>query len=505
MNSVACREASRLFCRSATSNKGPIAACRPFKSHSIPRQQPGRSFHASPNFKVIKPYLLADIGEGITECQVIQWFVKPGARVEQFDPICEVQSDKASVEITSRFDGVIKKLYYEADDMAKVGKPLVDIDIQSEISADDEAVLDGGSEESKREVPEQPEREEQVIELGRNDTKAAVEDLDLSQSTLSTGTEPSLPPEPTKQPGTHTSFATPAVRHMLKQLKFTIEDVEGTGKDGRVLKEDVLRHVEMSKTSTAATAAPTAPLSSPATTQQIEDHIQPLTPVQMGMYKQMTRSLSIPHFLYTDNVDFSALNVLRKKFNLDKEKSGRITPLAFIVKAVSLALSQHPLLNAHLDNTTNPDKPRMLVKAQHDIGIAIDSPSGLLVPVVRNVQSRSIANIALEITRLSDLARAGKLTSADMSGATFTLSNIGSIGGGAVAPVIVSPQVAILGIGKAREVPAFGENGELVRKEECVFSWSADHRVIDGAMAARCAETVRRYLENVESMLVKLH
>jgi 2-oxoisovalerate dehydrogenase E2 component (dihydrolipoyl transacylase) len=283
-----------------------------------------------------------------------------------------------------------------------------------------------------------------------------------------------------------------------------IEDIEGTGKDGRVLKEDVQNHSSSPQETPAATEPQSQKTPAPPPIQQLEDHIRPLTNIQNAMYKQMTKSLSIPHFLYTDNVDFSALNALRKKFNAHKEKSQRLTTLSFVVKAVSMALQQYPLLNAHLDTTTNPNKPQMLVKGQHNIGIAIDSPSGLLVPVIKNVQNHSIESLAAEITRLGNLARAGKLSNADLSGATITLSNIGSIGGTAVAPVIVSPQVAILGIGRARAVPAFGENGEIVRKEEAVFSWSADHRVIDGAMAARCAEAVRAYLENVESMLVRL-
>jgi 2-oxoisovalerate dehydrogenase E2 component (dihydrolipoyl transacylase) len=461
---------------------------------------------------VVKPYLLADIGEGITECQVIQWFVKPGARVEQFDPICEVQSDKASVEITSRFDGVIKKLYYEPDDMAKVGKPLVDIDIQSEISAADEALLNGGSGKQDDEVlltggggtqsdqgaPMAAEPQEQGIELGRNDTKAATGDLPaLDQST-------SLPSEPTtqRQPGKHASLATPAVRHMVKEHKLKIEDIEGTGREGRVLKDDVQRHIESMKQTT--TTPSTSSIPAPAATQQMEDQVKPLTPVQSGMFKQMTKSLSIPHFLYTDAVDFSSLTSLRKKYNAGREKPDRITPLPIIIKAVSLTLQQFPLLNSHLDTTTNPNKPQIVLKGSHNIGVAVDSPAGLLVPVIKNVQTHSIASLAQEIQRLSSLARAGKLSSADLTGATFTVSNIGSIGGGTVAPVIVGPQVGILGIGKARVVPAFGENDELIKREECVFSWSADHRVVDGAYVARAAEEVRKCLEGVEGMLVRM-
>lgn len=380
---------------------------------------------------------------------------------------------------------------------------MVDIDIQSEISPADEALLNGSSGNAQeKETPKQTELADEGLEVARNDTKAATADAASPQTSdpLSSGRGTEVT-KPQRVPGKHASLATPAVRHMIKELNLKIEDIEGTGKDGRVLKEDIQKHVESSKES--AGAGPTPSTAPPALPQQVEDHIKPLTPVQAGMYKQMTRSLSIPHFLYTDTVDFTNLSVLRKRYNAHLPKSEHIKPLPFIIKAVSLALQQYPLLNAHLD-TTNPDKPQILVKGSHNIGIAIDSPAGLLVPVIRNVQAHSIASLAAEITRLSKLAHAGKLTTSDLSGATFTLSNIGSIGGTAVAPVIVSPQVAIVGIGRARAVPAFGKDGEIVKKEECVFSWSADHRVIDGAMAARCAEAVRGYLENVERMLVRL-
>ncbi|KAF3035740.1 hypothetical protein E8E11_005203 [Didymella keratinophila] len=461
MKSFACREAPRLLSHSSAAQRAPIAA---YTTRWGQGQR--RGFRSSQARLAVKPYLLADIGEGITECQVIQWFVKPGARVEQFDPICEVQSDKASVEITSRFDGVIKKLYYEPDDMAKVGKPLVDIDIQSEVSAADEALLNGNSgREAAEEAPKAARPQEQELEVGRNDTKAVAEDVASSAQSTSLPPEPSTEqPQPQRQLGKHASLATPAVRGMLKDLKLSIEDIEGTGKEGRVLKEDVQKHAQAAKEASRSTSTP-ATLAA-ASSQQVEDRIHTLTPVQSGMYKQMTKSLSIPHFLFTDSIDFSSLTQLRKKYNVNREKSERITPLPIIIKAVSLALQQFPLLNAHLDTTTNPAKPQLLIKGGHNIGVAVDSPSGLLVPVIKNVQNHSIGSLAQEITRLADLARAAKLTSADLSGATFTLSNIGSIGGSAVAPVIVTPQVGILGIGRAKIVPAFGENGELVKREE---------------------------------------
>lgn len=365
-------------------------------------------------------------------------------------------------------------------------------------------MLNGSSDKGAAEEVSKPvESQEQGLEIGRNDTKAAAGDVSLSEQSTSLSLDPSTEqPKPQRQPGKHASLATPAVRGMLKDFRLNIEDIEGTGKEGRVLKEDVQRHAQSTKEISNSTPAPA--ILAGMFSQQVEDRVHTLTPVQSGMFKQMTKSLSIPHFLFTDGIDFNSLTQLRKKYNVNREKAERITPLPIIIKAVSLALQQFPLLNAHLDTSTNPAKPQLLIKGGHNIGVAVDSPSGLLVPVIRNVQDHSIGSLAQEITRLADLARAGKLTSADLSGATFTLSNIGSIGGSAVAPVIVTPQVGILGIGRARIVPAFGENGELVKREECVFSWSADHRVIDGAYVARAAEEVRKSIEGVESMLVRL-
>ncbi|EOD52111.1 Lipoamide acyltransferase [Neofusicoccum parvum] len=489
MRRFAARDA-RCLAAAAIESSYPL---RRFKTARIPRQHPSRPFHASAAAQAVKPYLLADIGEGITECQVIQWFVQPGARVEQFDKICEVQSDKATVEITSRFDGVIKKLHYEADEVAKVGKPLVDIDIQSEISEEDQAIIESPEEKAPQSSGQVQEKQPgQPAETSRPDASAA---------------EPSIQPSTSQQkppPGKHANLATPAVRHLLKQHNLNISDIEGTGRDGRVLKDDIQRHVSASKqqpTTSSPESTPTFP--PPASAPLTGDRAMPLSPIQKQMFKTMTRSLAIPHFLYTDTVDFTSLNTTRRNLATADPSSPKLSALPFIIKAVSLALTKYPTLNAYLD-TTNEAAPQLIHKAQHDIGIAVDSPSGLVVPVVRHVQAHSIGTLAAEIARLARLARDGKLTSNELGGPTFTVSNIGSIGGTAVAPVIVPPQVGILGVGRARAVPAFGPAGELVRREEAVFSWSADHRVVDGATAARCAEEVRALLEGVEGMLVRL-
>lgn len=444
---------------------------------------------------------------GIVECEIIQWFVEPEARVEEFSPLCEVQSDKASVEITSRFSGVVKKLHYEAGEMAKVGKPFVDIDIQGDMKQEDIEALtapepsggagaSGAPAKGPPSPPSQPEPEPS--------TAKAIEPKSATA-------ESSQPP---KQTGRFASLATPAVRHLSKEHKVDIATIEGTGKDGRVLKEDILKFVERRNSPPASLVPAPSPPSAffhPAptgdTAQQIESPVA-LTNMQMQMFKTMTRSLSIPHFLYADEVDFSRLYSLRSRLNqtLAKQQGevSKVSYLPFIIKAVSMMLHQYPILNARVDVAGSSSKPSLVMRSQHNIGVAMDTPSGLLVPVIKNVGSLNVYSIAAELARLQALAAAGKLSVQDLSGGTITVSNIGNVGGTYVAPVIVDREVAILGMGRMRSVPAFDENDAVVKKQVTNLSWSADHRVIDGATMARAAEVVRQLVEEPDRMILHL-
>lgn len=224
-----------------------------------------RAFHRSSRLDVVKPFLLADIGEGITECQLIQWFVQPGARVEHFDKLCEVQSDKASVEITSPFDGVIKKLYYEPDDMAVTGKPLVDIDMDGEETDE----VKSGEAEGKS---------EENVDAGKTQTQTQTQ----AKGRNGNGK------------GDFGSLATPAVRHLTKEMNVNISDVTGTGRDGRVTKEDVHRFVSQ-KTQQPEVEKPSSTAASTSASTQQQDQKLPLTPVQTQMFKLMTKSLNNPH------------------------------------------------------------------------------------------------------------------------------------------------------------------------------------------------------------------
>lgn len=305
------------------------------------------------------------------------------------------------------------------------------------------------------------------------------------------------------------SLATPAVRWLLKSLNVKIEDVVGTGKDGRVLKEDVHKFAnERDQRSSSTTPSLSHDPQSTDDVPQTEKPI-PLTRMQSHMFTTMTRSLSIPHFLYADEIDLTPLSAIRRTVNGNVNANAANPPklsfLPFIIKALSLALADYPLLNSRVETTTNESNPpHLIMRSNHNIGIAMDTPQGLLVPNIKNVSSLSVYSIATELKRLQHLGQAGKLGVADLSGGTITVSNIGTIGGTYLAPVLVSSEVAILGIGRARIVPAFDDGGQLVKKEVVNFSWSADHRVVDGATMARMAEQVKKYVEEPGRMMTRL-
>lgn len=366
--------------------------------------------------------------------------------------------------------------------MAIVGKPLLDIDIQSDISAEDEALLASSAAEKEK------------MKDAEQKSEGAVEKEEIGGPLGGKSHEEAVKPRPS---GKHQSLATPAVRHLTKEHNVRIEDIEGTGKDGRILKEDVQRHVSKSTQQQPSSSSPAH------ATPTVSDRQVPLTPIQTAMFKTMTRSLTIPHFLYTSTLDMTALTSLRARLNRTRDPSAKLSPLPFILKAVSLAFTHHPLLNASL-RTTDPKKPELTYQSAHNFGIAVDTPAGLMVPVIRNVEAQSVAAIAAQIKAISATAREGRLAAADLQGATFSVSNIGSIGGGVVSPIIVEPQVAIVGVGRSRVVPAFDEDGALVKREEVVLSWSADHRVVDGAECARCAERVKGYLERIEEWVLEM-
>ncbi|XP_041648179.1 lipoamide acyltransferase component of branched-chain alpha-keto acid dehydrogenase complex, mitochondrial [Cheilinus undulatus] len=432
----------------------------------------------------IVQFKLSDIGEGIMEVTVKEWYVKEGDKVSQFDSICEVQSDKASVTITSRYDGVIKKLYYDVDATALVGKPLVDIET-----------------ESSSEVIQ----EEDVVE-----TPAMAREEHTHQEIKG-----------------HKTQATPAVRRLAMENNIKLSEVVGTGKDGRILKEDILnflarqtgailpptpfQEIHTPPPAPPPPAAAAMPVSTPAAVKAPpptpkpvftgKDVTEPLKGFHKAMVKTMTAALKIPHFGYCDEVDLTRLVALRAELKSTAESRGvKLSYMPFFIKAASLGLLHFPILNASVDEGCQ----NITYKASHNIGLAMDTSQGLLVPNVKNVQLLSVFDIAIELNRLQALGAAGQLGTNELTGGTFTLSNIGSIGGTYAKPVILPPEVAIGALGKIQILPRFDTSGQVVKAHIMNVSWSADHRIIDGATMCRFSNLWRDYLENPATMVLDL-
>lgn len=453
----------------------------------------------------VLPFKLSDIGEGIAEVTIKEWFVKPGDHVNQFDSICEVQSDKASVTITSRFDGTIRKLYYEVDDIAKVGLPLVDI----EIVAHAEANVDVGP---------SPAEDVMAAQQKPKPTHATEEPLPPPPPSPQSSTpQPTASPSPPQQTTEKVPssggkvLAAPAVRKIAMERNIALADVPGTGKEGRILKEDIMHYLEEMKTKT--TSAPPPKVEAPAVTPTVppilirrpevmlEDRTESIKGIRKAMVKAMTASLAVPHFGYKDEI---ILNELVRLRNHSKEsflsRGVKLSFMPMFIKAVSMALLHFPILNSSVDQECK----NITFKGSHNIGVAMDTQQGLLVPNVKNVQNKSIFDIAVDLNRLHQQGLAGKLMHDDLTGGTFTLSNIGSIGGTYAKPVIMPPEVAIGAIGRIQEVPKFDENDNVYKAYIVNVSWSADHRVIEGATMARFSNLWKSYLENPASMLMDL-
>ncbi|CAG8541992.1 7988_t:CDS:2 [Funneliformis mosseae] len=416
------------------------------------------------------PFLLADIGEGITECEVVQWFIQPGDRIAEFDKICEVQSDKASVEITSRFTGTVKKLHYKVGEMAQVGNPIVDIETDSSISEESIQDSDESSVEALTSPP--PAQAQESSEFLTTEDKVL-------------------------------TLATPAVRRIAREHNIDIGNIEGTGKNGRVTKEDVLNHINAGK-------EPQLKSKEILDIGISEDKLVPLSNIQKSMFKTMTRSLKIPHFGYSDEYLLDNIFTFHHSLNdyiakKDQFSFSKISLMPIFIKSFSVALQQFPILNACIINEDDANTAKLKYHKSHNIGVAMDTPGGLFVPSIKNVQAKSIFEIAGDLQRLQEAGKKNTISPNDLQEGTITLSNIGIIGGTFLSPVVVSSQVCIAAIGKIQKLPRF-ENvkdevtghviEKVVGKHVAPISFCADHRVIDGATVARFSEVWKNLLKN---------
>ena len=404
-----------------------------------------------------REFILPDIGEGIVECEVLEWKVKEGDMISEDQVIADVSTDKAVVEIPSMYSGRITKLYYADGDIAKVHSPLFAIDT-------DEEVLD--SSESVPENPEVNETAELKLELVRQ------------------------PSQDTRENQSSKVLTTPAVRKLAREYELDLSMISGTGKNGRVLKEDV--HLYLKTLEQASAQQITTPN---------KDRTEAIVGVRKIMAQHMSESVStIPHFTFVDEIDVTELIQLRATLKSTYADQVKITLMPLLIKSLSLSLSQFPIMNSRVDN----EFTELTYLGSHNIGMAVDGKNGLLVPNVKDVQKRSILEIAAEVSRLTDAARSGIINIAELRGGTITISNIGAIGGISASPIINSPEVAIVALGKIQDLPRFNSDNQIISRKIMSVSWSGDHRVIDGATIARFNNCWKAYLENPNTMLATM-
>ena len=423
-----------------------------------------------------KDFILPDIGEGIVECEVIEWKVKEGDRIEEDQIVVDVSTDKAIVEIPSMYDGRITKLHYAEGDTARVHEPLFVIELEGQESLS--AIESSSTQESPAATESHTEEAAgEVFEVA--DVPGSYAQAE-SQSVSESGNSQKV-------------LTTPAVRKMAREHQLDLAAIVGTGKQGRVLKEDVLGFLAGSSGGEQVSVQHTG--------QEI-DRKEPIKGVRKIMAERMVDAVStIPHFTYVDEVDVTRLMQLREKL---KQKHGsedlKITLMPLFIKALSLAIREFPIINS----SANDDFSELTYHASHNIGMAVDGKTGLLVPNIKNVQQLGVLDVAREVTRLTAAARSGKIDPQDLSGGTVTISNIGAIGGTAATPIINKPGVAIIALGKIQTLPRYGDNGELVARKIMTVSWSGDHRVIDGGTIARFNNLWTEYLEDPSTMFAAM-
>ncbi|TFK38793.1 2-oxoacid dehydrogenases acyltransferase-domain-containing protein [Crucibulum laeve] len=504
--------------------------------------------------KVVQKFKLADIGEGITECEIIKWSVKPHSTIQAFDPLCEVQSDKASVEITSPFDGIVTELLVQEGEVAKVGSGLCLIEVEEEALETVSGVLVEPLEGAKPESLE--DAAERLNESIETKTEGRVPPPRVEEPAISPMPPPSAnrvphpldPNQPKPSSISHGAnvFAAPSVRHFARQNGVDLAHVSGTGKGGRVEKKDVVAFIA-DQQQQPEKKQETVKKETPR-----EDVVVELGRTRYGMWKAMVKSLEIPHFGYSTTLDLTALHDILPTLNThipshylpsssssrplavnpsalypaptpphvpEEERYTKLTYLPILLKTLSKAMIEWPLFRSSItppspsssDATTSPaPRPTLTIRPHADISIALSAPTGLYTPTLQRVDTQSIYALSSQLKRLSHLGRQipCALSPADMPkrGGTITVSNVGALGAGEFASPVLVPGggVAIVAIGRAKwvwDVERGDGSGE--RRLKVGISWSADHRVVEGAEMAAFVEAWRGWVESPARMIAE--
>jgi Pyruvate/2-oxoglutarate dehydrogenase complex, dihydrolipoamide acyltransferase (E2) component, and related enzymes len=417
-------------------------------------------------------FKLPDIGEGISEGEIVKWHVKEGDLVKEEQPLIEVMTDKVTVTIPSPVSGRVSEILAHEGEKVRVGQVLLRVATEGDqVTTVTSRMEETTPQAQPSQTQEEAQRSQPEVEQRR-------------------------------------VLATPAVRKLARDLGVDISKVVGTGPSGRVTELDVRNYAEQVKKQ--------APPQGPAV---LVEHAQPkplseakpyplagtleervpLRGLRRTIAERMVKSMyTIPHVTHFDEVDATTLTKLREILKPAADKKGvKLTYLPFIVKALCVALKEFPYLNASLDDENH----EIVLKKYYNIGIATAVPEGLVVPVVRDADKKSLFEVAKEISRLSEAARQNKLTLEDVRGGTFSVTNIGSIGGISATPIINYPEVGILGVYRITKKPVVVGDESIVVREILPITLTFDHRVIDGAVAASFVGRLKQILENMDELV----
>jgi pyruvate dehydrogenase E2 component (dihydrolipoamide acetyltransferase) len=423
-----------------------------------------------------------DIGEGLDEGTILEWYIKKGQAVKVGDSLVKMETDKVVADIPSPREGVIVSIFGKIGETINVGNALVEIEIEGvsgeaaqELVAETKAKLEAVEEEGAGVVG--------TLEIASNNAfmPASEEGFDPNENS-----------ELQNKNSKKKSLATPVARAMAKEMGVDINEVVGNGPGGRVMKDDIKKHKQTQSYSTPQT------VKSESHSDLIE--IEKMTQIRKTIAKNMIKSKhNAAHMTVFDDVEISELIRLRNKFKEHYSAEGiKLSYLPFILKATAMSLKKHKSLNSEMDM----ENGNMLYKKYYNIGIAVDTEDGLLVPVIRDVDKKSIKQLAQEVVEISKKARNRSIKLDDMRDGTFTITSYGSIGGKYAVPVINYPQAGILGIGRIFEAPVV-KNSQVVVGNTMPLSLSVDHRIVDGGEVTRFLNDIMMYLSEPVTMVME--
>lgn len=438
-------------------------------------------------------FKLPTLQEGVDSATVVKVMVAVGDTIAEGDPVIEVETDKASVEVPSTVAGTVQQIHVEEGKEVATGELVLTLGAADEAAGEAETVAEAPAQEAP-----QPQAESQA-------TPKPVEEPVVVAAPVPAATPAAAAPE--LEEGTDAKLvpAAPSVRRFAREIGVDITKVQGSGPSGRISIEDVKAHArtQAEQTATApAAAAPAAgaPVAPGVVAEPLPDFTKwgevervPMSGVRKATANHLSQAwVTIPHVTNHDKADVTEMEKFRKAYGPKvQEMGGKLTMTAILLKAMTAAVKAFPQFNASIDMTTN----EIVYKHYYHMGVAVDTDRGLLVPVIRDTDKKSIAQIAVELGEISAKARDKKLTLEDMSGATFTLSNLGGIGGEYFTPIVNWPEVAILGVARSKVEPVYID-GKFEPRTLLPLSLSYDHRIIDGADAARFLRYLKGILED---------